>query len=168
MAESGQEGSSCPPTEDDALYSLDSECCIEGRHVTEDEKLLSWKPNGRAESGILTSQAPQPACWIRTEGRLRFSTSTGKPLEHVLDGPHDEGADAGATAPAELRASDALQGQKTEKDVVRDINKCKTKAALRELIDQQGLSWSKNATAAELKNDLLEHGMKDVPCRRPD
>ena len=50
----------------------------------------------------------------------------------------------------------------TEKDVVKEINRCKTRADLRVLMDKKGLEWNKNQTIADLKKVLFEMGMRNV------
>ena len=63
---------------------------------------------------------------------------------------------------SELREADQNQARVTEKDVVRAINQKKTKAELRQMMEDNQLQWGRNATIADLKKILFEHGMKEV------
>ena len=63
---------------------------------------------------------------------------------------------------AELKEMEQRDAPTSEKDVVKEINRCKTRADLRALMDKKGLEWEKNQTIADLKKILFEVGMRQV------
>ena len=50
----------------------------------------------------------------------------------------------------------------TEKDAVKEINKCRTKAAVQALMDQHQIPYPKHANSDQLKAMLLKYYMENL------